>query len=125
MRASVALLLLGRASDDLDAHVPAHVEAARRVSAIPLAITSATEAAAIRAPDLVIEHLPALSDVLEATEEQPDIAALYLLRRLELMFDKWLVIECRWSGQEAEDLVALRASRPELARSRVRFVRLG
>jgi hypothetical protein len=125
MQASLALLLMGQADGELGTRARGHAEAARQATAIPLLITSSTELTEIKTPGLVYEYLPATSDVLEATGELPEIAALYALRRLELIFDKWLVVECRWCGQDAEELLSLRQRRPELARSRIKLARLG
>jgi hypothetical protein len=116
---------MGRQAEDFRPFLWKHVNAARQAAAIPVLISSATDIPVVDTVGIVYEHLPLASDIYEATREAPEVVALYLLRRLELIFDKWLITDCSWLGQEAEELVSLRASRLDLARGRVRLSHLG
>jgi hypothetical protein len=84
-----------------------HLKAAKSAGTRALFIVGAeTEMDFFADRTLLCEYLPSHQDIFRATEERPDVIALYRQYRFQLILDKWRVTDCRWVGEDAADLIA-------------------
>ncbi len=105
-----ALLLLDELGPVADATRPRHSEAAKSKGERVLLILGPDSE--LEHPDVsvVCEFLPRLADIVSGTGHRPDVAQFYRLARLRLILEKWDVVECRWTGPLAAELIELWSS---------------
>ncbi len=100
-----ALLILdelGPMAEDVRAR---HFDAAAASGQRPLLILGPEAELEHSSLQFLCEFLPRSQDIVRATGERPDTVLRYRMTRLNLIFDKWDVAQCRWIGVSAAEIV--------------------
>ena len=82
-----------------------HFDAAAASGQRPLLILGPEAELEHSSLQFLCEFLPRSQDIVRATGERPDTVLRYRMTRLNLIFDKWDVAQCRWIGVSAAEIV--------------------
>lgn len=117
-----ALLLLDVLGPAADGVRTRHIDAATAAGQRPLLILGPEAEPEHVDLQLLCEYLPRLQDLAAATGHRPDAILRYRMKRLSRIFEKWGVVECRWIGPSADDIVDAWSSKQGAGLRQVTFL---